>query len=96
MSLLNVKLDASKLGEWAQVLSNGEIKNAVRRAIDQAARYARKETIAVIAADIGVPPARLKLATPKIKASTANFLSAHWTVSKLRIGILNVAGKSVV
>lgn len=95
MSLLNVKLDASKLGEWAQVLSNGEIKNAVRRAIDQSARYARKEAIKVIASDIGVPAAKFKAATPKVKSSTAAFLSATWTVSKLRIGILNVSGAKI-
>jgi hypothetical protein len=95
MSLLNVKLDASKLGQWAQILSNGEIKNAVRRAIDQSARYARKAAIKVIAADIGVPAAKFKAATPKVKSTSAAFLSATWTVSKLRIGILNVAGASI-
>jgi hypothetical protein len=95
MSLLNVTLDASKLAEWAQVLSNSEIKNAVRRAIDQSARYARKAAIKVIAADIGVPAAKFKAATPKVKSSTAAFLAASWTVNKLRIGILNVSGAKV-
>ena len=92
---LNVKLDTTKLGEWAQVLSGGEIKNAVRRAIDQSARYARKEAIKVIAADIGVPAAKFKASTSKVKSSTAAFLSATWTVSKSRIGILNVAGARI-
>jgi hypothetical protein len=64
MSLLNVKLDTKSLEQWAQALSRGEIKNAVRRAIDQSARHARKEAIKIIAADIGVPAAQVKDAVP--------------------------------
>lgn len=95
MSGLNVKLDASKLEAWARELSARGLKNAIRRAIDQSARFTRKTTIPVIAQDIGVSKSKIAPATPKVIATKAGDLSARWTVSKLRIGILNAAGASV-
>ena len=95
MSLLNVNLDTKSLEEWAKALSTRQIKNAVRRAIDQSARHARKEAIKIIAEDIGVAPAKIKEATPRVRGTTNAFLSAHWTVSKMRIGILNVKGAKI-
>jgi hypothetical protein len=95
VSLLNVTVDASKLEAWASELSARGLKNAIRRAVDQSARAARKAAIDVIAKDIGVSKARIKVAVPKVVATKAGDLSARWTISKLRIGILNTAGATV-
>jgi hypothetical protein len=95
MGLIDVKLDTSKLSQWASELSERGFRNALRRAIDQSARAARKVAIDAIAKDIGVSKAAIKSATPKIRTTTAGSLSASFTVTKLRIGIMNVSGASV-
>jgi hypothetical protein len=95
MGLVNVNLDTSKLSKWAEELSAGGFRNALRRAIDQSARAARKVTIDAIAKDIGVSKSAIKTATPKIRTTTAGNLSASFTVTKLRIGIMNVSGATV-
>lgn len=96
MSALNVTVDASQLERWASELSARGMRNAIRRAVDQSARAARKAIIPLIAADIGVPKSKIAAAVPKVKASTAGNLTASWTISKQRIGILNVSGANVV
>jgi hypothetical protein len=95
MPALKVVFDASKLERWASELSARGFRNAIRRATDQAARSARKQTITVIANDIGISKSRIAAAVPKVVASKAGDLAARWTVSKLRIGILNTAGATV-
>lgn len=95
MPFINVGIDASPLERWAAELSARGLRNAIRRAVDQSARAARKITITVIAGDIGVSKAKFKQAVPKVRASTAGDLSALWTISKARIGILNVTGAKV-
>ena len=95
MTLLNVSLDTKQLTAWASELSTRGMRNAIRRAVDQSARYARKVTIKVIAADIGVSASKIKAATPKIQTTTAGNLSARWTVTKMRIGILDTAGAKI-
>jgi hypothetical protein len=95
MGLVSVKLDAAKLAAWAEELSIRGMRNAIRRAVDQSARAARKITMPIIAADIGVSKAKIAAAVPKVVASKAGDLSARWTISKLRIGILNTAGANV-
>jgi hypothetical protein len=95
MSLVNVTLDTSKLSTWAAELSERGFRNALRRAIDQSARAARKVAIDIIAKDIGVSKATIRAATPKIQTTKASSLSASWTVRSLRIGILNTAGASI-
>ena len=52
--MLRVSLDTSKFTRWAEELSVSGMRNAIRRAVDQSARAARKLTIPVIAQDIGV------------------------------------------
>jgi hypothetical protein len=95
MSLVNVQLDTSKLTAYLGELSTRGMRNAIRRAVDQSARYARKATIKVIAADIGVSASKIKAATPKIVTTTAGDLSARWTVTKMRIGILDTVGAKI-
>lgn len=95
MSLLNVVFDARRLEAWASEISARGFRNAIRRAVDQSARAARKVAVDVIARDIGVSKARIKAAVPKVVATKAGDLTARWTVSKLRIGILNTAGATV-
>ena len=92
MGLLDVKIDASKFEQWAQELSERGLKSAIRRAIDQSARAARRVAIKVIAADIAVSASKIRAATPKIQTTTAASLSARWTVKSMRIGILDTAG----
>ena len=95
MGLVNVKLDTTKLASWAEELSIRGMRNAIRRAVDQSARAARKVAIAVIAADIGVSASKIRPATPKVVATKAGDLAARWTISKLRVSILNVQGATV-
>jgi hypothetical protein len=95
MGLVDVKIDTTKLSQWASELSERGFRNALRRAIDQSARAARKVAIKAIAADIGVSASAIKAATPKIRTTTAGSLSASFTVTKLRIGIMNVSGASI-
>jgi hypothetical protein len=95
MGLVNVKLDTTKLAAWAEELSARGMRNAIRRAVDQSARAARKQTIPIIAADIGVSKAKIAAAVPKVITTKAGDLAARWTISKLRIGILNVQGAAV-
>lgn len=95
MGLVNVKLDTTKLASWAEELSARGMRNAIRRAVDQSARAARKITIPIIAADIGVSPGKIKAATPKVIATKAGDLAARWTVTKMRLGILSVSGATV-
>jgi len=95
MSLVNVSLDTKALSQWASELSERGFRNALRRAIDKSARAARKVAVAAIAQDIGVSKATIRSATPKIRTTTAGSLSATFTVTKMRIGILNTAGATI-
>lgn len=95
MGLLDVKLDTSKMAKWAEELSARGLRNAIRRAVDQSARAARKETIQVIAGDIGVSKSKIRAATPRVVTTKAGDLAARWTVTKMRIGIRNVAGAKI-
>lgn len=92
---LKVDLDTRSMSRWAEELSARGLRNAIRRAVDQSARAARKEAIPAIAKDIGVARGKIREATPKVQTTTASNLSAHWTVSKMRIGIINVQGAKV-
>jgi hypothetical protein len=95
MAELTVKLDATGLERWAEELSMRGLRNSVRRAVDQSARYARKVTIPVIAADIGVSKSKIAAATPKVVTTKAGDLSARWTVTKMRIGIADTTGATI-
>jgi hypothetical protein len=95
MALVNTTIDTKQLEAWASELSARGMRNALRRAIDQSARAARKITIDVIAKDIGVSKAKIKAATPKVVTTKAGDLSARWTVSKMRIGIADVQGATI-
>jgi hypothetical protein len=95
MGLIDVKIDTTKLSQWASELSERGFRNALRRAIDQSARAARKIAIHAISKDIGVSKAKLRAATPKVITTKAGDLSARWTISKMRIGILDTAGATI-
>lgn len=71
-------------------LASRETRNALRRSVDRAARTARRETIPIMAADIGVSKSAFGKAVPPVKGSTQNNLSATWTISKARISALKV------
>jgi hypothetical protein len=95
MGLVNTTIDTTKLQAWASELSERGLRNAIRRAVDQSARAARKVTIDIIAKDIGVSKAKIKAATPKVVTTKAGDLSARWTVTKMRINILDTAGATI-
>jgi len=95
MGLVDVKIDTTKLSQWASELSERGFRNALRRAIDQSARAARKVAIDIIAKDIGVSKGTIRAATPKVQTTKASSLSASWTVRSMRIGILDTAGASI-
>jgi hypothetical protein len=71
MSMINVALDTSKLEKWAAELSARGMRNALRRAVDQSARAARKIAIDVIAKDIGVAKSKIAAAVPKVVTTRA-------------------------
>lgn len=95
MSLVNVQIDTKALSRWASELSERGVRNALRRAIDQSARAARKVAVDAISKDIGVSKAKIRAATPKVITTKAGDLSARWTVSKMRINILDTAGATI-
>jgi hypothetical protein len=71
------------------------MRNAIRRAVDTAATAARKIALKTIAADIGTTTARIKDAVGKVKRTTQTNLSASFTTTKQRIGIMNTSGASI-
>lgn len=95
MAMLNVMLDTKQLESWASELSARGMRNAIRRAVDQSATAARRVALDTIAKDIGVTKSRIKSAVAKVKRTTQTSLSASFTATKMRIGIMNVAGASV-
>jgi hypothetical protein len=88
MGLLDVKVDTSKFEEWCDEISSRGLKSAIRRAVDTSATAARKVALKTIAADIGVPVARIKDAVGKVKRTTQTNLSASFTTTKKAINIL--------
>ncbi len=92
---LNVKVDASSLIKWAEVLSSRGILNAIRRAVDKSATAARKVALKKIATDIGVSESSIKDAVGKVRRTTQGSLSASFTSRKKRISILRVNGASI-
>jgi hypothetical protein len=95
MPLVNVAIDTKQLEAWATELSAKGLRNAIRRAIDQSARAARKVAIDIIAKDIGVSKGKIRAATPKVVTTKAGDLSARWTVTKMRISILDTQGTTI-
>jgi minor tail protein Z (GPZ) len=89
MGLLDVKIDAKSFEQWCDEISARGLKNAIRRAVDTSATAARKVALKIIAADIGVPVARIKSAVGKVKRTTQTSLSASFTTTKMRINILS-------
>ncbi|MCA1401924.1 hypothetical protein I6F38_37735 [Bradyrhizobium sp. BRP56] len=85
---LSVSLNALPFEKWASELSQRGLKNAIRRAVDKSATAARRVAVQVIASDIGVPKARIRDGVTKVKRTTQYNLSASFTASKLRIGML--------
>jgi Prophage minor tail protein Z (GPZ) len=95
MSLVNVQIDTKALSQWASELSERGFRNALRRAIDQSARAARKLAVDAIAKDIGISKSKIRAATPKVQTTKAGDLSARWTIGKMRINILDTEGASI-
>ncbi|MGY3618420.1 hypothetical protein [Bradyrhizobium sp. USDA 10063] len=93
--LLNVKVDASAFEKWAETLSARGLRNAIRRAIDKSAGAARKAALKTMVQDSGAPAARIKPGVSKVKRTTQFSLSASFTASKLRIGIMQTSGAKV-
>lgn len=84
---IEIRLDTHELTERMQFAAR-ETMNALRRAVDRTARAARKEAIATMAADIGRPKSAFSKAVPPVKTTTQSSLTATWTISKAKIGIL--------
>ncbi len=86
---LRVQIDTRQFVERME-FSAREGVNAMRRTVDKTARAARKDAIKTMAKDIGVPASKFRDATPLVRGSTQNNLSAVWTIKKKAIGALNV------
>ncbi len=63
---LKVEFDTRQFEDVLNLASR-ETRNALRRSVDRAARAARRETIPIMAADIGVPKSVFAKATPPVK-----------------------------
>lgn len=90
MPSISVAIDASQLAAWAEELGVSKLKSVLATAVTSAARLARKQTVEVIAADIGVSPSQVKSVGKVIRASPSS-LRASFITTKQRIGILNVS-----
>lgn len=88
---LMFELDTRQLEAWAAQTTK-EMTRQLRGAVDKSARYARAQTIPVMAKDSGVPAARFRAATPLVRGSSASDLSAKWTVAKSANFIRGAAG----
>lgn len=95
MGLLSVSVDTKSMESWAEELSARGLRSAIRRALDQTATAARKAILPIIAADIGVPVARIKDAVGKVKRTTQTSLSASFTTTNKTINILATSGATV-
>lgn len=95
MGDISIRLDTSQFEQRLQFASR-EGLNAMRRAVDKAARTARKEALRKMAADIGAPASKFRSAVPLVRASTASNISASWTVSKKRLSLLELSGTKFV
>jgi len=91
MADIQVKLDTKEFEQRLEFASRESI-NAMRRAVDRAARSARKDAIREMARDIGAPASKFRSAVPLVKASTASNISATWTISKKRLSLLELSG----
>jgi hypothetical protein len=78
--MIAIQIDTSKLAAWAEQLSVRGMRNAIRRAVDQSARAARKTTIPVIAADIGVSKAKIAAAVQPIQSIPGLLLTFRFPV----------------
>lgn len=84
---LQITFDTSELTKLLDSAAANTV-NALRRAVDRTARRARRETIKVMAADIGRPQSAFSKAVPPVKTTTQSSITATWRISKANIGIL--------
>ena len=89
---VNVKIDTADLLRWATELSASKFKLAAKNSLNRAARAARTQAIKDIAADVGVSTARVRPGVSALRTASPSNLSASWTASKVRVGILATAG----
>ena len=92
---VNIKLDTSSLLRWATDLSAYKIKLALKNGLNRAARAARKDAVADIAADANVPLARVKPGISKLRTASPGNLTASFDAKPLRIGILATGGATI-
>ncbi|MDB5636119.1 MAG: hypothetical protein JWP51_1027 [Bradyrhizobium sp.] len=78
--MIAIQIDTSKLAAWAEQLSVRGMRNAIRRAVDQSVRAARKTTVPVIAADIGVSKAKIAAAVQPIQSIPGLLLTFRFPV----------------
>ena len=78
---LTIDLDTRQFEAWASQTVK-QMTRQLRSAVDKSARYARAQTIPVMAADSGVPVARFRAAVPTVRGSSGVDLSAKWTIGK--------------
>lgn len=88
---LAIELDARQFEAWAAQTTK-QMTRQLRQAVDKSARYARAQTIPVMAKDSGVPAARFRAATPLVRGSSGSDLAAKWTIAKSANFIRGSAG----
>ena len=92
MPTLTIRLDATKL---IGSTKNAHIRQNARNAINRVARSARKEFIREDAADTGVSTARVRKGIEALVPASPATLTAKFTATKLRIGIMATAGATL-
>jgi len=94
MSSITVSFDCHQLTDRMNFAAR-EIVNGLRRAVDGAARAARKVALKAAASDEGAGLAYAKKNMPLVRGSTQSSLSATWTIPGSVIGIMHVSGATL-
>lgn len=87
---ISTTMDVSALTKQLETAARQTV-NALRRSVDRAARSARKESIAKMSADIGLPKSAFARGIGPVKASTQTNISASWTTKQSKSSGLKVA-----
>ena len=92
---VNIRLDTSSFLKWATDLSGYKLRLALKNGLNRAARAARNDAVADIAADANVPLAKVKPGISKLRTASPGNLSASFDAKPLKIGILNTGGATI-
>jgi len=89
-----IRFDDRDLQKWGAAAVR-LLQNNIRSAVDKAARRARADAIACMAADSLVPKARFARAVPPVKTTRLGSTIATWTIGKSANSIRGPGGREI-